>query len=224
MFGTIKMAPQEEVDSFDYLPGQFHFIKLYRGKNLPVEEHPFTISSSPTQQGILASTIKTSGDFTTTIQYTMPGDLARVQGPFGRFCYLLHPQKRDMVFIAGGVGITPLMSMLRYMQDAGEDRRVLLFYVNKTRRDIIFHDELHEIEKAGSLNLEVIYVLSRPDTDWGGEIGYLNGKKIQRYCGNGLADKEFYLCGPQQMMRQLIPDLRNLGVPESQIHFEKFFL
>ena len=127
-----------------------------------------------------------------------------------------------MVFIAGGVGITPLMSMLRYMQDAREDRRVLLFYANKTRRDIIFRDELHEIEKAEFPNLEVIHILSRPSADWDGKTGRLDGNKIQRDCSSDLSNFEYYLCGPLQMTQQLIPDLRNLGVPESRIHFEKF--
>ncbi|HIE26514.1 TPA: hypothetical protein EYP66_04440 [Candidatus Poribacteria bacterium] len=68
------------------LPGQFHFIKLYREGGLPVEEHPFTISSSPTEKGFVSSTIKESGDFTATIGQTKPGDTASVQGPYGRFC------------------------------------------------------------------------------------------------------------------------------------------
>jgi predicted ferric reductase len=221
---TIKMAPKDEGRLLGHLPGQFHFITLGRDKHLPVEEHPFTISSSPTQEGFISSTIKESGDFTATIRHTRPGDLARVHGPFGRFCYLLHSRNCDLVFIAGGVGITPPMSMLRYMRDTREDIQVTLVYVNKTRRDIIFDEELSEMEKSDFPKLRVIHILSRPDADWDGETGRLDGKKIQRYCGNDLAGRDYYLCGPPQMTRQLIRDLRNLGVPETRIHLEKFSL
>ncbi len=81
----VKFVPPSGVKIYEYIPGQFHFVTLYRGGDLPVEEHHWTISSSPTQQGFISSTIKESGDFTKTIGLTKPGDRASVQGPFGRF-------------------------------------------------------------------------------------------------------------------------------------------
>ncbi len=81
----IKFAPPSGQNIYEYIPGQFHFVTLYRGGGLPVEEHHWTISSSPTQQDYISSTIKESGDFTKTIGLTKPGDKALVQGPFGRF-------------------------------------------------------------------------------------------------------------------------------------------
>ena len=65
-----------------------------------------------------------------------------VHAPFGRFSYLVHPEAKDLVFIAGGIGITPLMSNLRHMHDTGADRRVLLLYSNKSEADIVFKEEL----------------------------------------------------------------------------------
>ena len=123
---TVKLAPPEGEALYDYYPGQFHFITFHRGRNLPVEEHHWTISSSPAQKEFVSSTIKESGDFTSTIGLTKPGDGAMIQGPFGRFSYVLHPEDNDMVFIAGGIGITPFMGMIRYMQDMKADLRVLV--------------------------------------------------------------------------------------------------
>ena len=78
-----------------------------------MEEHHFTIASSPLDRTSHTSTIKASGDFTASIGQTKPGDLAVIQAPFGRFSTVLHPEVQDWVFIAGGIGITPLMSNLQ---------------------------------------------------------------------------------------------------------------
>jgi ferredoxin-NADP reductase len=107
-------------------------------------------------------TIKESGDFTSTIGRIKPGDLAAVHGPFGRFSHALHPECDDLVFVAAGIGITPLMSMLRYMRDRGERHRVLLVYANRGTADIVFRSELDLIESGGFPALKTIHVLSRP--------------------------------------------------------------
>ena len=106
---SINLDPPEGEKRMDFAPGQFHFITLYRGDELPREEHHFTISTPPTRPG-LGSTIKESGDFTSTIGRTREGDLAEVQGPYGRFSHVLYPHEKDLVFVAGGIGITPLMA------------------------------------------------------------------------------------------------------------------
>ncbi len=81
---TLEFEPAEGEKVYDYLPGQFHFVTLRRGRDLPVEEHHFTISSSPTRRDALTSSIKASGDFTGTVEETEEGDLAVLNGPFGR--------------------------------------------------------------------------------------------------------------------------------------------
>jgi len=206
------------------LPGQFHFIKLYRGTGLPVEEHPFTISSSPTEDGFVSSTIKESGDFTATIGKTKPGDTAIIQGAYGRFSYVLHPEEQELVFIAGGVGITPLMSMLRHMRDTRTDKDVLLLYGNKTENDIVFRGELSEIEAGGYPHLKVVHILSQAGDEWRGETGFVDKEKIERLCNGGLGTKAFYVCGPPIMMDKVIRTLRTLGIPNRRIHHERFSL
>lgn len=126
---TIALAPSAGAARFDFWPGQFHFLTFRRAAQLPVEEHHWTIASSPTEAGVLRSTIKESGDFTATIGETKPGDTAVVYGPFGRFSYVLHPEERVLVFIAGGIGITPIMGMLRHMRDTHAERSVTLTLV-----------------------------------------------------------------------------------------------
>ena len=221
---TIKFAPAEGEKRYDYLPGQFHFITLYRGNGLPVEEHPFTISSSPTEEGYLSSTIKESGDFTATIGKTNPENAVAVQGPYGRFSYVLHPEERELVFIAGGIGITPLMSMLRHMRDTQADKDVLLLYGNKTENDIVFRNELSEIKVGEHPRLKVVHILSQAGDAWSGETGFVDRKKIERFCSEGLETKAFYICGPPVMMDGVIRTLRALGVTKERIHHERFSL
>ena len=218
---TIQFVPPEGRKWRAYLPGQFHFITLYRGRGLPVEEHPFSISSSPTEEGFITSTVKESGDFTASIGQTSPGDQVGIHGSFGRFSYVLHSEERDLVFIAGGIGITPLMSMLRHMRDTRSERRVLLLYANKTQKDIVFGDELAAMEAAGLFDLKVVHILSQGDDSWSGETGHLDCEKIERLCGN-IMGRAFYVCGPAAMMEKVIKDLRSLGVADAQIHFERF--
>ena len=130
----ITLAPVGDDRVLDYLPGQFQFVTFHRGAELPEEEHHWTISSSPADRGSVAMTIKELGDFTATIGETRPGDTATVHGPFGRFSYLLHPEETDLVFVAGGIGITPLMSMLRHMRDTDSSLPVTLIYANRDRK------------------------------------------------------------------------------------------
>lgn len=175
-------------------------------------------------EGVLRATIKESGDFTATIGATKPGDTAVIYGPFGRFSYTLHPEQRDLVFIAGGIGITPLMAMLRHMRDTQAKRTVVLFYGNTNEQDITFRDELAEMERAGVASLKVVHILSKPSAEWRGERGQLDAETVAKLCEPLGVDRAYYLCAPPAAMRQAIRVLRNAGVPPRRIHFERFNL
>lgn len=221
---TISLAPPEGVGRFGYLPGQFHFLTFQRAPNLPVEEHHWTISSSPTAPRILCSTIKESGDFTASIGKTKPGDIALVDGPYGRFSYMLHPEERELVFIAGGIGITPLMSMLRHLRDTRAERSVTLLYANTSEADIVFHDELADMERGGAIPLKIVHVLSKPSDAWQGERGRLDEDKIKRLSGPEFSGRAFYVCAPPELLDLTIRTLRKAHVPAARIHFERFNL
>ncbi len=221
---TIKLRPPEGVPRLDYLPGQFHFLTFQRAPNLPVEEHHWTISTSPTEAGVLSSTIKESGDFTASIGKTKPGDTALVYGPFGRFSYALHPDELKLVFIAGGIGMTPLMSMLRHIRDTRAERTVTLLYANTSEKNIVFRDELAEMERAGVAQLKIVHVLDKPSDEWQGERGLLDEDKIKRLVGPELARCAFYVCAPPGLMQPTIQTLRRAHVPAAHIHFERFSL
>ncbi len=219
---TVKLTRPANGEVEDYLPGQFHFLTFYRDPDLPVEEHHWTISSSPAEKGSLSSTIKASGDFTATIGRTKPGDTAGVQGPFGRFSYILHPEEKAFLFIAGGIGITPLMGMLRHMRDMGASKPVVLLYANRDEEHIVFKKELAEMQSAGRPPLQVVHVLSRPGKDWQGKTGHIDGTMLQQFRGDDSIVTGYYVCGPKSLQSLALETLKDLGVAESRIHTEVF--
>lgn len=220
----IQLVPPAGKRVFDYLPGQFLFVTLLRGRGLPAEEHPFTISSSPVHRDSVRITPKESGDYTSTIGQTREGDRAVVIAPYGRFSFTLDGIADRLVFIAGGIGITPMMSMLRFLRDTGDDRKVLLVYANRTAEDIAFREELQAmVEGPNAPSLEIINVLSRPDPSWEGETGYVDGERLRKMVSS-TAGSVFYVCGPPPMMRMVEGELRAMGVSKKDIHMERFSL
>ncbi len=219
---TVKLAPPEGMTIKDYLPGQFHFITFFRDPGLPVEEHHWTISSSPAEENFISSTIKAVGDFTATMGQTRAGHTAAVHGPFGRYSYLHHPEERDLVFLAGGIGITPLMAMLRHMRDIRDNRCVMLLYGNGGEGQILFRRELDQIADGKYPELTVVHVLSRPGEGWSGEKGHVDRERIEKYCGRNLDGKVFYVCGPVKMAEALVATLVKMGVSVKQIRREIF--
>ncbi len=220
---TLRFEPVES-DGIDYAPGQFQFIKLKRGRGLPAEEHHFTISSSPEEKPEHTATIKSVGDFTSTIKDTKSGDRAVIQAPFGRFSYLLHSWENNFVFIAGGIGITPIIGMLRHMRDTRKDRRVLLIFGNNQVDEIVFREELEEMENLEKPDLKVVHVLVNPPDGWEGEKGFVTENIIKKYTGETYRNRYYYVCGPPVMMDKVIGTLKKMGVAKKHIHSERFSL
>lgn len=203
---------------FDYKPGQFMFVSLKRdGKTS--EEHPFTISSSPAREEV-CFTPKELGDFTSTIKDTKTGDKAYIDGPYGVFSFLNVPGDK-LVFIAGGIGITPFLSMLRYMKDKNISKEVFLFWGNKSEKEMPFPDEFKELseELAG---FTFVPVMSNQE-DWPHEKGHITGDLIKKYVEN-YKEYEFFICGPPPMLKAVLKALADMGVSEEKIHVEVFEL
>lgn len=206
---------------FDYMPGQFAFIRLFSG-GLPAEEHPFTISSTPTRPESIHFTIRCLGDWTSLIGRLQAGDEALIDGPYGLFTCLTAPPDKELILVAGGIGITPMLSMLRYMADVEDERQVLLLYSNQTGKDIIFPDEFAGFEKRLE-NFKLIHILSR-EPDYEGEKGRLDSARLKRLLADRSRGARVYVCGPPPMMKSVRRDLIQLGFPRSNIVLEEFNL
>lgn len=221
----IKLQPVRESGSLAYRPGQFAFFHFHRSDpGASSEEHVWTIASSPSEADGLMLAIKELGDFTRTMGSTRVGDEVTVHGPFGRFSHQLYKDLDEIVFIAAGIGITPFRSMIRWMTDRGETRRVQLLYANRCAADIPFLDELTDCEQRGGGKLRVTHVLSQADEQWTGERGRIDIDVVRRHCGGDLGGKSFWICGPGPFSTALIESLRRAGVPPGKIHNEAFCL
>ena len=159
---TIVLKPSRlrarRFDGFHFEPGQFAWITV--GKSpFAITRHPFSISSSAEEAGRVAVSIKAAGDFTREIGRLKPGATAYLDGPHGAFTTDRHDGP-GFVFVGAGVGVTPLMSMLRTMADRNDPRPCYLFFGNREWEGVPFREEIEELK--GRLNLEVVHVLSRP--------------------------------------------------------------
>lgn len=216
---TIALAPPEGVSPLDFVPGQFQFLRPIPNG----EEHPFTISGGEVDR-THASTIKESGDFTSGIRNLADGDRVAVEGPFGRFSYQFHPDEETLVFLAGGIGITPMMAMLRALRADRESRRVRLYYGNRREEDIVFRRELEEMEREGLPRLRTTHVLSRAGADWSGARGHIEWETIRPEVERADDRTGYYICGPPAMLDSLLPPLYRAGIPPKRVHFERFAL
>jgi len=206
-----------------FCPGQFAWITA--GKSVFGEsEHPFSFSSSASDTGKLAFTIKELGDFTATIKNFPPGMRVYLDGPYGSFSIDRHAHASGFVFIAGGIGITPMMSMLRTMRDRGDKRPVTLIYANNGWETVTFREEIAELEQA--LNLNVVYVLLDPPDGWEGETGFVTADLLDRYLPEDRDRdvQEIFICGPGPMMDAIESTLPTLGVHMDDFHSERFEL
>lgn len=222
---NLRLEPPAGRAPFAHDPGQFHYLTYAPGPARPREEHHFTISSSPAQRGLRASTIKASGDFTAMVGDVRPGDKVAVHGPFGRFSHVRHQGEHGLVFVVGGIGITPAMSMLRFMRDTGDDRPALLIYASRSEEDIVFQGDLADMADGRSPRLRVVHVLSEPGPYWQGATGRVDKELVERHLDHLEAAPEslgWYLCGPGDMVAGLRKILADMGVPGWHIHWEIF--
>jgi predicted ferric reductase len=207
--------------NFQYLPGQFAFISVISDR-ISRETHPFTISSSPTQPGKLSFTIKDCGDWTSAIKNIRKGETASLNGPFGLFSHLICPDHQPLILIAGGIGITPMLSMLRYMRDIGDDRHLILLWSNRTSKDLVC---LAELERIGQelTGLTMVHTFTGEKSE-GAASGRLDRQNLEALLTEADRTAAVFICGPPRMMEQVAFDMRALGFNRRTIHTERFSL
>ncbi|MCJ9671600.1 MULTISPECIES: 2Fe-2S iron-sulfur cluster-binding protein [unclassified Neorhizobium] len=208
---------------FHYKPGQFVTIEVPMGGS--VLRRSYTISSSPSRPYTLSITVKKvpMGWMSNWLFDNMvEGFECAVSGPAGRFTCHDHPSSK-LLFLAAGSGITPPMSMLRWLADTCSNADIVFINNVRTPDDIIFHQELLHVSTKLSDKMRLVIVPSKvsPLRPWHGPVGGIEQNLIQTYSPD-FAERETFVCGPPGYMAAAKSLLTNMGLPISQYHEESF--
>jgi predicted ferric reductase len=217
---TLALRPHGH-EGIKFEPGQFAWITLNISP-FRMREHPFSMSSSGDHAERLEFSIKALGDFTKRIKDVKPGTKAFLDGPYGVFTTDRYWDSAGFVLIAGGIGITPMMSMLLTAAERKDDRPFLLIYASRSWEDVTFREELEDLKDK--IDLKVVHVLRKADDDWEGETGYVDRDLLERYVPLHRGSRQYFICAAPVMMDQVERALHDLDVPITNIHMEHFNL
>ncbi len=214
---TLVMHPDGH-PGFRFSPGQFGWLTVW-GSPFKITGHPFSFSSSAeVTDGRVEMSIRNLGDFTSAIYKVPVGQRVYLDGPYGAFTI---GNPADMhVLIAGGVGITPMMSMIRTLADRNDTRPAILLYGSRDWESITFREELEALKTR--LNLTVVHVLANPAGGWTGEQGFITADVFKRHLPPPYANHEYFICGPDVMMDAIEKALGEMDVPLSKYHSERY--
>ncbi|MBI2621922.1 MAG: FAD-dependent oxidoreductase [Candidatus Levybacteria bacterium] len=207
---------------FNFKPGQY--IKIYLPISNPDERGTsryFTISSSPTDKDFLTITTRIiRSSFKLTLNSLRPGQKISAFGPLGYFDF--DPKsKKQKVFLAGGIGITPFHSILRYIDHKKLDLPIVLFVSFPFKEEAIFFDELKKIESEKP-NIKTVYTLTKEENYYPEfEKGRMGSNMIKKYVQN-YKNSEFFVVGPEAFESSMLGILNKMGILKNQIFNENF--
>lgn len=214
---TIAVEPRGHA-GMRFEAGQFAWLALDQPP-YDIDTHPFSISSSAERPGRVEFTIKALGDFTSKLGNLKPGAKAYVDGPYGNFT--LHPDDSGAVFITGGVGVTPAVSILRTMRDRGDMRPATLVFAARAPESAVLHDDIVSLAERPNVRVEFVY--EEPPEGWAGSAGHINADMLETLLPPASErDIRYFVCGPGGFMDVAEKALRQRGVPSSRIHSERF--
>ena len=219
----LVLRPASDGDRIpDPRAGQWVMLHLLEESGTIFGKNPYSIANAPdnvVSSGRIELVIRTAGAFTRRAQALQEGDRAKLQGPFGVFT--LAEGATRHAFFAGGIGITPLRSMILALLARQPETPIILFYSSRTAREAAFLAEFREIA-ASHLNVSFIPTFTREiDHAVEEERGRISDALVRRHLGttDGLA---CYVCGPRPFMEEVMGILERIGVPKAGIHSEKF--
>jgi NAD(P)H-flavin reductase len=206
---TLHFRDVENEESFHFLPGQFLELSVFG-----YGEAPFCIASSPTRRHKLETTVRRTGQLTNALHKLGRGEEVGVRGPFGNGFDVEAARGKDLLFVAGGIGLPPLRSLIWNVLDE-RDRfgSVTILYGARTPTDLVYKQELQEWAERPDVEFYVTVDVAQPG--WTGEVGVVPSlfKRVALHPESTLA----YVCGPPIMIRIAVQDLLELGFKEEAV-------
>jgi len=205
----VKFEDKEQARSFEYRPGQFVQISL-----LGIGEAPISITSSPHRRGFIELSIRAAGRLTRALNGLNPGDRLYIRGPYGNAFPFAEVKGRDLCFVAGGIGLPPLRSVINYaLAHRKEFGRIRIFYGARTPAEHCFKEELEEWGRA--VDTEVRLIVDEADEEWEGMEGVVTETWREEEMEPGSVA---YVCGPPVMLKFVVEKLLRSGFAEDDIY------
>jgi NAD(P)H-flavin reductase len=206
---SLRFRDLKNEGNFHFLPGQFLELSVFG-----YGEAPFCIASSPTRPHTLETTVRRTGQLTDALHRLGNGEEVGIRGPFGNGFDVEAARGKDLLFVAGGIGLPPLRSLIwNVLDERSRFGKVTILYGARTPTDLVYKQELQEWEKRSDVELHVTVDAAQPG--WTGRVGVVPSlfKMVTLHPDSTLA----YVCGPPIMIRIAVQDLLGLGFKEEAV-------
>lgn len=226
---------QQQELFLNYKAGQYAVVDLGTREDPEGPVRSFTIASSPTEEYILISTRIRDTPFKNKLANLEVGSLVKITAPLGKFVLPEDDNSRPVVFLSGGIGVTPFRSMVKYATDKQLPIKIMMFDSNRNEENILYKEAFNDCVSANK-NLEIVHTItgegdevsssssSTVNYDWKRERGFINKVMLTKYMSTEELDNSiFYICGPPGMlkaMQKLLQD--DLLIPKDRIKIEVF--
>jgi ferredoxin-NADP reductase len=202
---------------FSFLPVQFTFLTLMTDRG--PDSRPMSLATSPTRPNLEYGVRLSDSPYKRAFASLKSGDDVVVRGPFGDFVF---DEERPALFVAGGIGITPLKGMAEYAADKGLKIPIRLLYSNRTEEEIGYRSELEELERRNP-KFQVLHTLTgeKASRDWSGLTGRIR-PELLRKAASELDRPIYYLCGKPSMVSAVFQMLAAMDVKEEDMRVEVF--
>ncbi len=219
-YQILTVEPVTSKDLVDFEPGQYATVGFYQNGR-PTPMRPFSITSAP-GTGQLQFAMRPFGKFTSRLRRLRPGDRINIQGPFGNFI-IDHSQDERLIMLAAGIGITPILSIIRDATRRGLSLPITLIYSNSSAEEIPFKEELLALMHENPL-LNVVFSVTDSASNQSQRIigGRVNAHLIEQLSGPDINKNTFFVCGPSGYLRSVNKMLKSLYVDKSAIITESF--
>lgn len=227
---SFKFSRGDGQDYLNYKAGQYSIVDLGTRQDPKGPIRSFTISSSPTERDyILITTRIRDSPFKQKLSKLDIGTPVKITAPAGQFT-LPSDDSRPVVFLSGGIGVTPFRSMIKYATDKQLPLKITMFDSNRNQSNILYRNEFDSLANMNE-NLKIVYTITdeEPETisasaEWKGEKGRIDGPMLERHMSKDeMNNSIFYICGPPAMLNAMQKLLsKEIGVPEDRIKIEEF--
>jgi len=207
-------------EALDFKPGQFVMLNFPDDKKL---KRAYSIASEPGKD-VIELIIKIQGQLTNRLEKDAQiGCRLTVNGPYGNFSFDEEVDKRNLVLLGAGCGVTPLRSILTYIMNTDKSNKVIMLLSSRNQEETPCAPEIKKINELQSDQFKIVHTYTRltEDDAWQGDRGRITDEMIKKHVPDFI-ERSYYICGSPQFAESMIAALDELKVPKEQVHKEQW--